>query len=286
MNVNNEVLATWGIGSFENVYSLEELNAINTAINPLFASRNQVNRSYVHIDEMMELNVLDAIFSHKMKTLLFSIVCDPVLYHCHVNEIACNSTRSHIFGDHLSGWHRDADSEYFPTDATHVSIFVYFTPVGEGDGAFELIPQCPLHWLWKRTPCISVTGNPGLTFAWNRAFYHRASPNRGPRRRRLLKISIQPNRFTSPTLANEAFQKVISSTPLGDSDMDVLLGRYQGTVAPKRTPPDHEPTINVFKPTGELGIGNGSLMKVQLRKQARALKRWLMRTPAGVTQYD
>jgi hypothetical protein len=63
MNQINQALSTKGICYFEDIYSLEELESINARIDPLLASRNQENRSYVYIDELKDLNLFDAVFS-------------------------------------------------------------------------------------------------------------------------------------------------------------------------------------------------------------------------------
>jgi hypothetical protein len=206
-----------------------------------------------------------------MRNILFSIMPDPVMYHCHVYEIAANDTRSHIFSESLSGWHRDPDSELVLGEVTHVSIFVYLTDVGPRDGAFELCPNDPTAWLHSSTPCTSVTGPAGYTFAWQRSFYHRASPNRGPRRRRLFKISVQRNRFRSHTLSNPYFRELLAAIPFGDTAMDVLLGRFQGREAPV-VDGITAPLPSAIPPTGSLDIPNMDLLTGQLREQARQMK--------------
>jgi hypothetical protein len=290
MNELSRILSTDGICYFDDIYSSDEVNSINTAIDPLLASRGHERRAYVHVDEMGDLGLLNTVLSPRMKALLFSMMSDPVLYHCHIYEIAANATRSHIFDETLSGWHRDPDSEYHPNEATHVSVFVYLTDVGEDDGTFQFIPQNPLHWLWKSTPRVSVTGKAGFSFAWNRAYFHRAAPNRGPRRRRLLKLSIQPNKFTSIHLTNEHFQRVLASTSSGDLEMDVLLGRFQGGVAPRTPGSYQEPNNRLFDHTGELGVANASLAKFQMRNEARKLKKklksLLSKPPVEAVPYD
>ena len=76
-----------------------------------------------------------------------------------------------------------------------MSVFLYLTDVGPENGPFELLPRDPELGFAPGLPCISVTGPAGFAFAWNRSFYHRAAPNRSPRRRRVLKLSVQPRRL-------------------------------------------------------------------------------------------
>ena len=273
MSQIGDFLLTDGICALPELYTEDEIAAINEAMNPLMGGRINEKRAYVHPDEMLELGVFDLAFNERMKSLLFSIVPDPVLYHCHVYEIAANDSRSHIFADSLMGWHRDPDSEYVAGDPTHVSIFVYLTNVGMDDGAFEFIPAVPpTKWLQNGTPYIAVRGQAGYSFAWHRRYYHRASPNRGPVRRRLLKLSIQRNAFPSVHLLNPHFQKVLKSVPSGDAQMDLLLGRYQGkeTVRLDQVP---GPRVVAIPPNETLNLSSVDLVKAQLRERAGSIKR-------------
>jgi len=251
-------------------------------MDPILNSRLEERRAYVHPDELKEIGVLDQLLCGPMRAILFSIMPDPVLYHCHVYEIAANDTRAHIFAETLAGWHRDGDSELIKNDITHVSVFLYLTDVGAADGAFEFSPKDPTAWLLSSTPCVTVTGPAGFTFAWQRSFYHRASPNRGPTRRRLFKISIQRNAFPSLHLKNKHFQKVMEMTPPGDPQMDLLLGRYQGKTPPP-LPAIVTPTATAVPPTGSLNIPNRELVNVQLRETVHNLRTRMSRSRSEPT---
>lgn len=236
LTATSRVLVDDGIVIVPEVYSLSDIAEINAAMNPVFKSKEGEKRAYIRPDEMLKIGIFDKILSPAMIDLLLSIMPDPVLYHLHAYEIAGNSNQSHIFADQLGGWHRDPDSSYFENDPTHISVFVYLTHVGEGDGAFELSPQKPNRELRPDSPAVIMTGPPGLSFAWHRSFYHRASPNRGVRRRRLIKISVQRNEFPSVHLKSDFFRSAIEQTPTGDPAMDILLGRFQGKKAPQLAP--------------------------------------------------
>jgi hypothetical protein len=276
MSQLDKVLTQFGIAGVRNLYSPSELSELNAAMDPVFAEQVASARAYVYVDDMQRINIFDKVLSPAMRSLIFAIMPDPVLYHCHAYEIPGLSTRSHIFSESLSGFHRDPDSDYIPNSVTHVSIFVYLTPVGPEDGAFEFIPRDPERWLHSLVPTVSATGDAGLSFVWQRGFYHRASPNRGPRRRRLIKISIQRNAYPSVHLGNENFRRLIEATPPGDPVTDLLLGRYQDREAPA-LPPVAMPSAKVLIPNAKLRLSNVELAKVQLRERARALKRHLKR---------
>jgi hypothetical protein len=247
---------------------------MNAAMDATFQQRAASGRAYVYADDMQRLGLFGTILSPAMRSLIFSIVPDAVLYHCHAYEIPGLSTKPHIFSESLSGYHRDPDSDYLPNHPTHISIFVYLTPVGPDDGAFEFIPRDPEKWLHASVPTILAVGQPGFSFVWQRGFYHRASPNRGPRRRRLIKISVQPNTYDSVHLRNDNFERLLAAISPGDPETDLLLGRYQGRAAPA-LPASPDATAEAFQPTGTLKLSNVELAKVQLREKARLLKRRL-----------
>jgi hypothetical protein len=181
----------------------------------------------------------------------------------------------------MAGWHRDPDSLYVAGDPTHVSVFVYLTDVGPEDGPFELAPRDPRRRLRSGAPIVSVTGKAGATFAWHRSFHHRAAPNRGPLRRRLLKLSVQRNAYRSRHLQDARFQAVAAATPPGDPVMDLLLGRYQGKSPPELPQRDACGAIP-FAPTGSVTLPNSALFAPQFRDRARQVKRLLRGAPEAV----
>jgi hypothetical protein len=265
------ILKSKGICTVPNAYTTSEIDSLNNAVDNVFAQRSSGRRSYVHVDELQEMGLLGIVFGAEMRRTLFSIMPDPVLYHCFVIETAGNDTEPNLFANTLSGWHRDADCSFSPLEPTHVSIFVYLSDVARDDGAFEFAPQDPRGWLRSSTPTVLVTGRSGYTFAWERSYYHRASPNRGPRRRRLVKISIQRNAFVSAHLANSHFIKAIRSIDPGDPELDVLFGRFQGRTAPQILP-SPEIAAAAIEVNGTLGIADTTLLRGQIRRSAAAAK--------------
>jgi hypothetical protein len=253
-------LAEQGILAVRDLYSVRDLARLNAAMNPIFARKTSEERSYVRPDEMLAAGILDLVLSRGMKDLITAIMPDPVLYHLHAIETAGNRAKSHVFGDHLDGWHRDSDSAFFPGDPTHFSIFVHLSDVGEGDGAFEFSPKIPDRQLPAGSPAISMTGPIGTSYVWHRSFYHRASPNRGPRRRRVIKLSLQANAFHSAHLKNDFFKNVMKDVPTGDHEIDVLLGRYQGRDAPRLTP-RQMPRFSYIPPNSQIVFSKGHFSK-------------------------
>jgi hypothetical protein len=251
-------LAGQGILAMGDLYSVRDLAALNAAMDPIFARKAGEERAYVRPDEILAAGILPVVLSRRVMDVITAIVPDPVLYHFHAIETAGNRANPHIFGDRLDGWHVDSDSAFFPGDPTHFSIFVYLSDVGEGDGGFEFSPRTPDRPPPPGSPAIAMTGPIGTSFVWLRGFYHRASPNQGPRRRRVMKLSLQPNAFRSAHLTNDAFRRVLRDAPAGDVEIDLLLGRYQGRDAPRLTP-RRMPRYSVIAPNSRVVLSEGLL---------------------------
>jgi hypothetical protein len=226
-----EILRTGGIADVSNVYSAGELATINSALDPMLAKSARQPRSYVYSCDLLALGILDLVLSPAVMRMFFDVIDDPVLYHFHVYEIA-RSNKSHVFSGELNGWHRDPDSVLEPGDATHVSLFVYLSDVGPESGAFEFVPGDPTNGFHRDADCVSRIGPAGTTFLWNRSFFHRASPNRSDVRRRLLKISVQNNRFLSRHLSADHFAPTVVARRYASPWHQVLFGAYQGQEAP------------------------------------------------------
>jgi hypothetical protein len=105
---------------------------------------------------------------------------------------------------------------------------VYLSDVGRNGGMIELSPQSPREQLRADSPVISVPGNAGTSFAWNRSFQYREAPNTSAQRRRIIKISILRNAFVSAFLKQGNARRTLAETPRGDARLDMLLGRHQG----------------------------------------------------------
>jgi len=228
-----ECLNSNGIACVPDIYSVNEMGRLNQKIDNLFLERSDQPRSYIRPDDMNELGIMDEVLNPRMMDLLFSIIPDPVLYHFHFYEIAAKQEKSHIFSENLLGWHRDPDCTFRASDPTHLSIFVYFSDVGPDDGPFEFVPNLATENLSSGAKVASMQGPAGMSFVWHRRFFHRAAPNRGSLRRRLLKISVQNNEFKSAHLKRPFFRNWIDTVPEGNIEMDMLLGRFQGKKAPK-----------------------------------------------------
>ena len=204
-----EELGQHGVVETPPLYDPATLRRLTSVLDDLFAAQDREDRSYVTADELYDLGLFEEIFNPTMVALLEHLIAQPQIYHCKVYETAANQDRPHINASLLDGWHPDADTipDYTPGSSTHLSIFVYLTEVGPGSGAFEILPRSLVPAPAGR-PSIEVRGGPGTTFVWNRSFFHRASPNTSPVRRRILKLSIQPVGLPNDLLDTEEFRNV------------------------------------------------------------------------------
>lgn len=173
------------------------IEAWNQQVDSLLAPASE--RSYIPADELYRLGLLQAFLKPGLVHLITSIVPNPVLYHAHVYDLAGGSANSHVHGQY-EGWHRDEECKpfYKPGQTTQFSLFCYLSDVGPDDGPFELRPLSPIQIPRPGDPTIKVLGEAGTLFLFNRFFYHRPNPNKGNRRRRVLKLSFQ-----SYNLAND-----------------------------------------------------------------------------------
>jgi hypothetical protein len=190
--------------SLEPLYTEETINHLNNKFDELFSSQNSARR-YVDSLDIYNLGMIDEIFTPKLISLIFSVIPNPVLYHCHSYEIEGLSSKPHIAaGNFLNGWHRDEDCIHNLDNRgiQHVSLFVYLTHVGNEDGAFEVCNKKLGYFprLFKSSNFYKITGENGHSFLFNRTALHRASPNQNTTQRRVLKISFQSKDTLMPAL--------------------------------------------------------------------------------------
>jgi hypothetical protein len=218
----------------------------------------------------------------------FDVLDDPVLYHFHVYEIAGRSDKSHIFSDELDGWHRDPDSVREPGDATHVSLFVYLSDVGAESGPFQFLPADPAGRFANGIPSVSQTGPAGTTFLWNRTFFHRAAPNRSPTRRRLLKISVQNNRFPSRHLAADHFAPAVAARRYASPWHQMLFGAFQGQQVPDLPKPKCDRAIRyeAAEPNSAIDVRKLSAMKYAVKHRVNRLLRLQAKPAMADAAYD
>ena len=208
------------------------VQAWNQQLDPLFAAVDDQARSYVRADQLVETGIFQEVFSEPVRRLIASIQPSALLYHLHGCETAAAQTKPHIHQGHLNGWHKDWETlKHFKEDfPTFISIFILMSPVGDGDGQFEFAPRTSKA-LQAGGEVVRLVGGVGTAAIWNRSYYHRAAPNRGPRRRRILKISFQPAGLPNDRIGLDEFKTAWSS--LDDPRLRALVdARRVGTSDP------------------------------------------------------
>jgi hypothetical protein len=278
-----------GIARVESPYSAAQIDTINAVLNEHFAPLAAAPRSYAGVDALEALGLFSVLFSQPVRGLIRTLLPDAVLYHCHVYETQARQNQPHIAAEQLAGWHRDDDSYYDPAEPTHLSIFVYLSNVATDSGGFELRPRCPTRLLRAGEDAIRVMGAPGTTFVWQRYFYHRASPNRSPVRRRVFKLSIQNNRFRSMHLERPDFRRVANRLSGQDEFLEFLFGKYQHRPSAAHllpaVPGSAPPRLLPLGVNSRVDVTNGEVVRCELKSRYIRLRRRVLRETA-VAAYD
>jgi hypothetical protein len=231
-----QVLYRSGILGLDCPYDRASLASLQACLDPIFADQGPSHRSYVKAKDLQALGLLDQVFNSTMRSAIRALIPDAVLYHCHLYEIAANQSQPHIEGHLLNGWHRDYDAFYpgiEPREPRCLSLFVYLSDVASfDDGPFELLPEFRSDFA-EGLPTTRVVGPTGTTFVFTRTFFHRANPNRGGQRRRVLKLSIQSGALPNGPIDQGEFRDVLAGIPETDPFLRQLFGAdYQpGRVA-------------------------------------------------------
>ena len=143
-----DLLCSEGVAQVKPLFSENTIKHWNALLDPAFAKQN-APRKYVSAIELLDMGLLNEIFNEQMLGIIFKLIPDAELYHCHVYEINGNNKEPHIKANNqLSGWHRDTDCKFrfFTPKPQHISIFVYLSDVSSTGGCFELTNK-PLTFL-------------------------------------------------------------------------------------------------------------------------------------------
>lgn len=229
----SDVLANEGIADLTGLWPAETVEAWSHRLDPFFEPMDGEKRSYVGTDTLVSTGIFAELFSEPVRQLIAGIQPSALLYHCHVYEIAAGQAKPHIHRDKPLGWHRDTETlkAFTPDFPSFISIFVLLSPVGEEDGPFEFTPERPTNGIHPGADVVRLVGPVGTVAMWNRSYFHRASPNRGSLRRRILKVSFQPAGLPNDRIGLHEFKRAFGQ--LADSALRALIdeGRV-GTTAP------------------------------------------------------
>jgi len=168
-----ESLTHYGVALFPPLYDEQCIQLWNNKIDAFFDNTGNEKRSYVRVDQLQMLGMLDSILNQNLHDLIDNLMCDAVLYHCHIYEIAAGQKKSHIHADNsFDGWHRDAECLYAAekNKSHHFSLFVYLTDVEIDNGPFEISPVSAFKPLKRKIPSLKIQGNAGTCFLFDRTF--------------------------------------------------------------------------------------------------------------------
>jgi hypothetical protein len=213
-------LSQTGLVRLTPLLDAQQLQRWNQVLDPIFASQSE-SRRYATAEDLMRHGLLSDLFKPEVRALIDTLIPDSRVFHLHAYEIDAQKSKSHIEGDNkLEGWHRDYDCRPsgLNKEAEFISLFIYLTDVAEDGGAFEICPT-PLRLIPQslhRLVPLRITGAAGTSFLFNRVFVHRASPNKSPVKRRVLKLSIQPAGFENKRINYPQFVKVRAALPTED----------------------------------------------------------------------
>jgi hypothetical protein len=270
-----DVLANEGIADLTGLWPTETVQGWNDKLDPMFAAIDAEARSYVGADQLVNTGVFAELFSDPVRRLIAGIQPSALLYHCHCYEIAAGQDKSHIHAGKLQGWHKDWDTvQYFTPDyPSYLSLFVLLSPVAGDDGPFEFQPQSASEGLRASAQIVQLIGPAGTAAIWNRSYFHRAAPNRGNVRRRILKISIQPAGLPNDRIGLKEFRDAFAN--LDDPQLRALVDeRRVGTTTP--LPDGGDPVEARLFPsskTNDLGptaIAYGRIQSISRRLQSLA----------------
>lgn len=273
-----EELKRTGVVKTQGIHSAETYSEWNKLLDQAFSKKGSEERTYVKMQEMHDLGILDQLFNERMRATLLSIMPDPVLLTCHIYETA-PSDKPHVFSDTFNGWHRDVNElpGLVVNDLNFVSMFINLSNVHEESGAFEVIPESFTCQLEDGMDSFKAIGETGSTFFWNRTLLHRASPNLSNSKRRILKISIQHNYLQNSHILGEDFQSLKDIYEAkNDRFMQFIFGSDH-TTSPCATLPVEPESVPIknfvpFSKNSKVSVSLFSLLMGGIKYMRRARK--------------
>lgn len=224
----NRLLLQRSTAVVPNIYSTERIERWNQLIDPTLSTQKSA-RKYVSALDLLNLDLLNEIFSKELQTIIFDLIPDAELYHCHIYEISPNQTQPHIKpNNNLSGWHRDSDCkhDFTQNNLQHISIFIYLSDVKNNGGYFEVSDKklSVIPSIKNSDECYQLIGDKGLSFLFDRKSFHRASPNFSDNPRRVLKISIQSRKLFNHKKDETIFRLVREKLASNQAELKQLFG--------------------------------------------------------------
>ena len=224
-----KIIKKSGVVELENLYSENLITEWNSKLDKIIKAKNSKNDKRVEIDlnELVECGIVDQIFNDKFKSVISNLMDDPVLYLMNANEIVGNEDKPHVANNSLNGWHYDISTLSYldRNNPNFITMFIYLSDVLNFDDApFEICSETNLDLISNITPTKKILGKKGKCFVWNNSFIHRASPNKGPNKRRIIKIGFKNNYFQNDFIPklNSSYSKI----KYKDNFTDFAFGKH------------------------------------------------------------
>lgn len=185
-----------GFIEFNNIFKDEQIKKWNDILDPYFSGKDEKVRLDLTSIGKNGYDILKEFFNDKVKFIINNLIKDPIIFYAGSIEIPSNSKISHVNHNEIGGWHTDTGENLQYLDLKKpiwMTFFVYLTDVDQNDGPFEITNKIYRKDVNHNTKAFSLLGKKGKCFLWGNTFYHRAAPNLGDKRRRILKIQIQHN---------------------------------------------------------------------------------------------
>ena len=185
-----------GFIEFNNIFEDKQIEKWNKILDPYFSGKDEKVRLDLTSIGKDGHDILKEFFNDKVKFITNELIKDPIVFYAGSIEIPSNSKISHVNHNEIGGWHTGTGENLQYLDLRKpiwMTFFVYLTDVGQNDGPFEITNKIYRKEINHNTKAFSLLGNKGKCFLWGNTFYHRAAPNLGNKRRRILKIQVQHN---------------------------------------------------------------------------------------------
>jgi len=220
-----------GFVEFEDLFSSEKIDEWNEVLNKYYEEKKE--KVSIDLCDLGEdgYKIIEDFFNSKIRFIIKDLIKDPILFYAGSNEIPSNSKISHVNHNDIGGWHTDTGEEiqYLNLKDPHwITFFVYLSDVNKNDGPFEITNKNKRKELNDGTKFFTMIGKKGKCIVWGNTFYHRAAPNLGNKRRRIIKIQIQHNYLENSYINTlNKIQKYISKN---DEYMKFITGsKHMGT---------------------------------------------------------
>jgi len=221
----------YGFLELENIFTREEIDSINIKANPIIKYKFNKIKTEIILEELIKSGIADIVMTNRnLRKMILEILPDPILFAFNIYEVDIMQEKTHTNDNAIDGWHVDTPVLPFldRNMPNFVSLIVYLTDVMDfQDGPFEVASENNLENLSNNLTSKKILGSKGTSFIWNNNYLHRASPNTGKIRRRVLKVGFQNNYLQNSFYSN--MQHAYINFSKKDEFTDFIFGKFHHT---------------------------------------------------------